>query len=130
LNVLILYSSIVPDENKVEHLQGGNPMRLFLSILGISSVMISSVLAEPVQNPLHKTDAQKKTIVATTSPTQAAEPAKPKRERSAKQKQSDDDMRSCGTSWRADKDGLKAKGETWRSYLKTCRAQLKTSRGA
>jgi hypothetical protein len=125
-----LYSSIVPYENKVEHLQGGNHMRLFISILGFSSLMISAVLAQPVQNPLHKTDAQKKTIVAAASPAEATQPAKPKRERSAKQKQSDEDMRSCGTSWRADKEGLKAKGETWRSYLKTCRAQLKTSRGA
>jgi hypothetical protein len=105
-------------------------MRLFLSILGFSSLMMSAVLAEPVQNPLHQNNAQKKTTVAATSPAQAAEPAKPKRERSAKQKQGDEDMRTCGTSWRADKEGLKAKGETWRSYLKTCRAQLKTSRGA
>jgi hypothetical protein len=65
--------------------------------------------------------------IATTPST--TEPAKPKRERSAKQKQSDDDMRACGESWRGDKDALKAKGQTWRTYLKECRGLKKTARG-
>jgi hypothetical protein len=54
--------------------------------------------------------------------------AKPKRERSAKQRQGDDDMRACGASWREQKDALKAKGTTWRSYLKECRAAKKAGR--
>jgi hypothetical protein len=59
----------------------------------------------------------------------AKDAAKPKRERSARQLQSDEDMRACGTSWRTDKEQLKAKGETWRSYLKTCRTARKAARG-
>jgi hypothetical protein len=73
---------------------------------------------------------QRQAKIVATTPEASAVPDKPKRERSAKQKQSDEDMKSCGTTWREEKDALKTKGETWRSYLKTCRAQLKTSRGA
>ncbi len=51
--------------------------------------------------------------------------AKPRRERSAKQKENDEMMRACGASWRADKEALQAKGETWRAYLKDCRAKRK-----
>jgi len=64
-------------------------------------------------------------------PAEKAEaPAKPARERSAKQKENDDMMRACGASWRADKVALQAKGETWRSYLKDCRAKLKKEQKA
>ncbi len=51
--------------------------------------------------------------------------AKPKRERSAKQKENDEIMRACGASWRADKEALQGKGQTWRAYLKECRAKRK-----
>jgi hypothetical protein len=53
---------------------------------------------------------------------------KPKRERSAKLKQNDDDMRACGANWRAEKETLSTKGTTWRSFLKDCRAAKKAGR--
>jgi hypothetical protein len=56
--------------------------------------------------------------------------AKPKRQRSAKQLQNDEDMRSCGADWRAKKGELQAQGQTWRTFLPGCRARLKTARGA
>jgi hypothetical protein len=54
-----------------------------------------------------------------------AQAAKPKRERSEAQKRNDDMMRACGQEWRADKASLQAKGETWRNFLKDCRAKKK-----
>lgn len=91
-----------------------------------------------IPNPLRTTQPTPQAQPKTTQPTGAAaapspataDSAKPKRERSAKQKQGDDDMRACGASWKADKDALKAKGLTWRTYLKECRGQKKTARGA
>ena len=63
---------------------------------------------------------------ARPKPEEKAEtPARPRRERSEKQKENDEIMRTCGASWRAEKASLQAKGETWRSYLKDCRAKRK-----
>jgi hypothetical protein len=73
-----------------------------------------------VPNPLRGKPAEEKTEA----------PAKPKRERSAKQKENDDIMRACGASWRAEKASLQAKGETWRNYLKDCRAKRKAEHKA
>jgi hypothetical protein len=53
------------------------------------------------------------------------ETTRPARERSAAQKQNDEMMRACGQEWRAEKASLQAKGETWRSFLKDCRAKKK-----
>ncbi|MGL4637719.1 MAG: hypothetical protein ACRCWF_17175 [Beijerinckiaceae bacterium] len=83
-----------------------------------------------VPNPLRpQPSAPAQTAPAQTDVKTKQEAAKPKRERSAKQKQSDEDMRTCGASWRADKPALTAKGETWRNYLKDCRGKLKAGRG-
>jgi hypothetical protein len=57
-------------------------------------------------------------------------PAKPARERSARQKENDEIMRACGASWREEKVALQSKGETWRNYLKDCRARKKTEQKA
>lgn len=73
-----------------------------------------------VPNPLRGKPAEEKSEA----------PAKPKRERSAKQKENDEIMRACGASWRAEKASLQAKGETWRGYLKDCRAKRKAERKA
>jgi hypothetical protein len=54
-----------------------------------------------------------------------AEAPKPRRERSEAQKQNDEMMRACGQEWRAEKAALQAKGETWRGFLKECRAKKK-----
>jgi hypothetical protein len=78
-----------------------------------------------VPNPLRPKPAEQK---AAETPKAEEKAAKPKRERSAKQRQGDDDMRACGASWREQKDALKAKGITWRSYLKDCRAEKKAVR--
>jgi hypothetical protein len=85
-----------------------------------------------IPNPLRPASTEKAEASPAPAQTQVqanAEKPKPKRERSAKQKQSDDDMRACGARWKADKTALAAKGETWRSYLKTCRAERKAARG-
>jgi hypothetical protein len=52
-----------------------------------------------------------------------AEAPRPRRERSEAQKQNDEMMRACGQEWRAEKAALQAKGETWRGFLKECRAK-------
>ncbi len=88
-----------------------------------------------VPNPL-RGSAQDRTPTDTPAPGAAAKAdtkaaaatGKPPRERSAKQRQNDDDMRACGASWRAEKDSLAAKGTTWRAYLKDCRATKKMGR--
>jgi hypothetical protein len=113
-------------------------MKRQIILLSLAAALIASSASaqNTVPNPLRPAPERKaetpKAKVAAAPATEAPKPdvAKPKRERSAKQKQGDEDMRSCGTSWRNDKDALKAKGETWRTYLKSCRAQLKSSRGA
>jgi hypothetical protein len=84
-----------------------------------------------VPNPLRGKPAEKtqsETPAATAEAKTDAKPAKPPRERSAKQRQNDDDMRACGASWRAEKEALAAKGTTWRAYLKDCRAAKKAGR--
>ena len=111
---------------------------LVMPITTAAAQTIAPTAQPSIANPLRpaqpafvapaQTAQQKVTQPVATQP--GAEPAKPKRERSAKQKQGDDDMRACGASWRADKDALKAKGQTWRTYLKECRGQKKTARGA
>ncbi len=89
-----------------------------------------------IPNPLRPAPAAPNATTREIAPAPAqtavqanAEKPKPKRERSAKQKQGDDDMRACGANWKANKPALTAKGETWRSYLKTCRGERKAARG-
>jgi hypothetical protein len=106
-------------------------MKQFITIAALSILMATTALAQTTTpNPLHKQAVPKQTTEVAATAAEPPASAKPKRERSTKQLQSDQDMRTCGTNWRDGKDALKAKGETWRSYLKTCRAQLKTTRGA
>jgi hypothetical protein len=85
-----------------------------------------------VPNPLRPKPAEQRAAEPPKAETPQAKAeekaAKPARERSAKQRQGDEDMRACGASWRAEKDALKAKGTTWRSYLKECRAAKKAGR--
>ncbi|MFM9973999.1 MAG: hypothetical protein ACKVON_05410 [Beijerinckiaceae bacterium] len=107
------------------------------TLLAASTAFAQSAIPNPLRTPSErKAEPPKDQITAAPTPdagktdSATSKPQKPKRERSAKQKQGDEDMRSCGTSWRNDKDTHKAKGETWRTYLKSCRAQLKSSRGA
>jgi hypothetical protein len=60
----------------------------------------------------------------------AAEPtgeARPARQRSAAQLANDDRMRKCGAEWRANKDQLSARGQTWRTFNVECRARLKAA---
>jgi opacity protein-like surface antigen len=106
---------------------------IILASLAVFLMASSASAQTAVPNPLRAAPERNaetpKTGVAAAGTVQP-DTTKPKRERSAKQKQGDEDMRSCGASWRNDKDALKAKGETWRTYLKSCRAQLKSSRGA
>jgi len=112
------------------------------AILTVAIVASSSALAmaqTTVPNPLRGPAAQEKTE-AETAPSsrrsrpkkedKAEAPAKPKRERSAKQKENDDIMRACGATWRTEKAALQGKGETWRSFLKDCRAKRKNEQKA
>jgi hypothetical protein len=99
----------------------------------LSVVLAASLMALPahsqdsVRNPLRpKAEESRKAKPAEAKPEEKAEPAKPRRERSAKQKQNDEMMKACGAEWRAEKASLQAKGETWRSFLKDCRAKKKT----
>jgi hypothetical protein len=108
-------------------------IRLAPLALTILFVAISPALAQStVPNPLRPKPAEtQRAEPAKDKPSDVAatdKPAKPKRERSAKQKQGDDDMRACGASWRAEKATLTANGTTWRGYLKECRAQKKAAR--
>lgn len=113
-----------------------------LSVFRAASVMMvisgALVLApvaraeEPVANPLRPraSDGQKAKPEARSearpdAKTGTGTAAKPKRERSEAQKKNDEMMRACGQEWRADKASLQAKGETWRNFLKDCRARKK-----
>jgi ParB-like chromosome segregation protein Spo0J len=85
----------------------------------------SPAAEQSVQNPLRpRTEESRRARPAVEK--QDETPAKPARERSAKQKQNDEMMRACGAEWRAEKAALRAKGETWRSFLKDCRARKKS----
>jgi hypothetical protein len=104
-------------------------------VFSCGPVLAQNTVPNPLRGkPAEKTQAETPAIAAeakTDAKADAkadAKPAKPPRERSAKQRQSDDDMRACGASWRAEKDTLKANGATWRSYLKDCRAAKKAGR--
>lgn len=100
--------------------------RLALAALAMAAFLTPAQAQGTVPNPLRAGDAEQ--VAEAKTKADEAKPAKPKRERSAKQKLSDDDMRACGARWRADKDALKAKGSTWRAYLKDCRASRKADR--
>jgi hypothetical protein len=102
---------------------------LLITAMAFSAVPVAAQGTVP--NPLRTRATEQKppeTPKAEAEKSQAARDAKPKRERSAKQKQNDDDMRACGASWRAEKETLAAKGTNWRSYLKDCRAAKKAGR--
>jgi hypothetical protein len=97
-------------------------------VLAALALAAGPVLAQQsVPNPLRPKPEQAER--AKPGEPRRAEPesgaAKPTRERSAKQKENDEMMRACGTQWRAEKVSLQAKGETWRSFLKDCRARKK-----
>jgi hypothetical protein len=125
------FVSIFQDLKTNQQQQGDLVMKKLLVISAVAILGITGASAQgSVANPLHKQESQKPPSVVAAAPNAPTTAEKPKRERSAKQKQSDQDMKTCGSSWSNDKDALKAKGETWRSYLKTCRAQLKSTRGA
>jgi hypothetical protein len=110
-----------------------SPLSLIAAGMLVVSVTTSPLLAQnTVPNPLRPSTepeqrARPPAADRTAEPERKAEAQKPKRtrERSAKQKQNDDMMRACGTEWRAEKAALQAKGETWRSFLKDCRAKKK-----
>jgi hypothetical protein len=106
-----------------------------LAVLIHAAAFAAAVLALPpaaaeesVRNPLRpKAEESRKAGAGETKREEKkAEATKPRRERSAKQKQNDEMMRACGTEWRAEKAALQAKGETWRSFLKDCRAKKKS----
>jgi hypothetical protein len=63
----------------------------------------------------------RRTRRATAETGDAAGQAKPKREMSPAQKRNVEIMRSCGTEWREKRDTLKPRGETWRTFLASCR---------
>jgi hypothetical protein len=115
---------------------GSHTMKHFLAagfMLAVAAFAFSPAGAQStVPNPLRPKPAEQRAAEppkAETPQVKAEEKAaKPKRERSAKQRQGDDDMRACGANWREQKDALKAKGTTWRSYLKDCRAEKKALR--
>ncbi len=98
-------------------------LRLRLAIALAATLAAAPVLAEQqtVPNPLRP----RATEAPRAAPAQEKpdETARPRRERSAKQKQNDEMMRACGAEWRAEKAALQAKGETWRGFLKDCRAR-------
>lgn len=126
-------------------------MRLGLS-LGLAAMLLAApALAQTVPNPLRPSAQPKAQAAApaedaapvrrtrTRAPkAQEAEKAsadtgaaqKPKRARSAKQLQNDEDMRACGADWRANKGTLQGEGKTWRSFLGECRGKRKLARGA
>jgi hypothetical protein len=94
--------------------------------LAAGIAMPPAAAQDSIRNPLRpKTEEGRKAQQADKKPEEKAESAKPSRERSAKQKQNDEMMRACGSEWRAEKAALQAKGETWRSFLSTCRAKKK-----
>ena len=103
--------------------------RVFL-VIGLSLAASAALAQTSVPNPLRGKPAQEKTAAdkPADSKAEAAKPdapAKPARERSAKQKENDEIMRACGATWRAEKAALQAKGETWRNFLKDCRNKRK-----
>jgi hypothetical protein len=130
----IPHAIIQGEENMIRNLVASVIM-LFLPLTSVSAQTVTSPSQTTIPNPLRGAQptpaAQPKAAQpAAAANTSAAEPTKPKRERSAKQKQGDNDMKACGETWRAEKDALKAKGQTWRTYLKECRGQKKAARGA
>ncbi len=102
---------------------------LFAAMIGLAAFPASAqgTLANPLR-PRATEPKPPETAKAAPEKSGGATAEKPKRERSAKQKQNDEDMRACGASWRADKEALTAKGTTWRNYLKDCRAAKKAGR--
>jgi hypothetical protein len=125
-------------------------MRLSLLISAAALLAASAAAAQQatIPNPLRPSAqtrqqaapapeaAEEKTRPTRTSRAKAPEAeageaaAKPKRQRSARQLQNDEDMRSCGADWRARKGELEGQGQTWRTFLSGCRARLKSARGA
>ncbi len=83
----------------------------------IAALVLSAALALAPVAAAPAFAASKKTEAADTS-------AKPKRERSEKQKANDQIMRDCGAEWRAKDDGFK-KSNKWVNFLKDCRAKKK-----
>jgi hypothetical protein len=115
-------------------------LKLFVAAalyLSAAAVAPSARAEDTVSNPLRPKASDSRRAKQSTEARQGAEtkqaeaakpesqPAKPRRERSAAQKQNDDMMRACGQEWRAEKAALQAKGETWRSFLKDCRSKKK-----
>jgi hypothetical protein len=97
-------------------------------------LLVSGALAQgsgQVQNPLRPT-AQPRAATqapAAQAPAQTAPAERPRRERSEAQKRNDEDMRACGADWRANKASLQARGLTWITFSKDCRAKRRQQRG-
>jgi hypothetical protein len=105
-------------------------VKLLLSLVVVGNFAVTgpAIAEEPVVNPLRpKAGESRRAREPAAKPEEKpAEAAKPKRERSAKQKENDEMMKACGAEWRAEKVSLQAKGETWRSFLKDCRAKKRS----
>ncbi len=115
------------------------PRNILMSAFAAGVLLLCSLpdaRAETVPNPLRPKAEESRRPAATPRAVEpraaerkpaesAGEAAKPKRERSAKQRENDEMMRACGATWRAEKAALQEKGETWRSFLKDCRAKKK-----
>lgn len=105
---------------------GHLPRALLIACFALGLGASDAALAQSsVPNPLRGKPAEEKPAARPKAEDKAEAPAKPRRERSEKQRENDEIMRACGARWRAEKAALQAKGETWRSYLKECRAKKK-----
>ena len=75
--------------------------------------------------PARSTPSRTETRSRATTDDTKTDAAKPKRERSQAQLANDERMRKCGAEWRANKDRLTARGQTWLTFSTECRARLK-----
>jgi hypothetical protein len=103
-------------------------MKIFLSVAALSLVALTASFAQstmPATNPLKPAapaiTAPAKPAVMPAVEKKADDAAKPKRERSAKQKANDDLMRKCGAERRAEVAAGKKDVLPWLKYLPECR---------
>jgi hypothetical protein len=109
-------------------------MRILLSLVFLVAIA-TSVFAQgtapgtgQVANPL-RPSAQPGQSQAAPPAQDAPAAGRPKRERSEAQKRNDAIMRACGQEWRANKPALQARGLTWITFSKDCRAKRRTQTG-
>lgn len=121
-------------------------MKTFLKLTAASLLLSTAAFAQATMpapaNPLRpaappavtapsvtmpKTEVPKAEMPKVVNPAKKAEEAvaKPKRERSEKQKANDNIMSKCGADWRAEKAAGKTGTTQWRDYLQTCRKKNK-----